>query len=213
MSSATLSPNHTWMDCLSTLTCCSLITVTTMVYTSIVSRAFSICFPIFLNLLPGFNTTKSNQRRPLPSREFLPPSFWIYCNSAVRFNWSVLHLALKSFRPVTLTLAPLLPPLILHHMMFWHTLCYRPLSNCSFKPHFLPGHQLLRWEGDHTHVCFCGTCFSTSSPLADPYHSFKNRADKLLHFPVFWIYPCFHNSLQLPWHFFFNTKYWAKACR
>ena len=41
---------------------------------------------IFFNLLPVFNSTKSNQRRPLPSCEFLPPSCWISCNIAAHFH-------------------------------------------------------------------------------------------------------------------------------
>ena len=45
--------------------------------------------PVFLNLLPDFNSTKSNQRRPLPSCEFLSPSCWISCNSVVNFNCRV----------------------------------------------------------------------------------------------------------------------------
>ena len=45
-----------------------------------------IKIPSDLNRLPGFNSTKSNQRRPLPSREFLHPSSWISYNSAVHFN-------------------------------------------------------------------------------------------------------------------------------
>ena len=47
MFSATSSPNHTWLECLSTSTCCSLITMTKMVRTSVSSRSFSICFQMF----------------------------------------------------------------------------------------------------------------------------------------------------------------------
>ena len=56
-----------------------------MVRTFVASWAFFICFQ-FLNLLPDFNSTKFNQRRPLPSCEFLPPSCWIFYNSAVHFH-------------------------------------------------------------------------------------------------------------------------------
>ena len=44
MSSATLSTNHTWLECLSTSICCSIIAVTTIVRTFVASRSFSICF-------------------------------------------------------------------------------------------------------------------------------------------------------------------------
>ena len=50
-----------------------------------------------LNLLPGFNISKFNHRRPLPSRQFLLPSCWISCNSAVNFDCSVCTLYKKAF--------------------------------------------------------------------------------------------------------------------
>ena len=42
-----------------------------------------------LNLLLGFNSTKFNQRHPLPSCKLLPYSCWISCNSAVHFHCRV----------------------------------------------------------------------------------------------------------------------------
>ena len=53
--------------------------------------------PNDLNLLPGFNTTKPNQRRPLPNHEFLPPNFGISCNSTVHFHCSVCTSQKKAF--------------------------------------------------------------------------------------------------------------------
>ena len=57
--------------------------------------------PIVLNLLSGFNTTKSNQSRPLPSCEFHKASCLISCNSAVHFHCSVCTLHKNIFSCVT----------------------------------------------------------------------------------------------------------------
>ena len=145
MSSATSWKNHTRLEYLSTSTCCSLIVMTTMVRTSVASWAFPICFQIVLNLLPVFNTKKSNQRRPLPSREFIPPSCWISCNRAVQFHCSVCTLHKKLFGLWHLHWRRCRHRLSWIYLRCFHSLCFWPLSNVSFKPQFLPGFQLLRW--------------------------------------------------------------------
>ena len=166
----------------------------------------------FLNLLPGFNK-KNNQRRPLTSREFLPPSWWISCNSAVHFHCRVCTSQKKYFGLWHWHWRRLCHCWSRIYLRCCHSLWLWQLANCPFKPQFLPGLQLLRWEGDHAHVCFCGTCFFIYSLHRSPYQPFKNRADKPFHLPVLWIYPCFDNYLRLPWHFLLITKYWAKDCR
>ena len=92
------------------------------------------------------------------------------------------------------------------YLKWYHPLCFRPLSNCYFKLQVLPGFQLFIWEGCHGHICFCGACVFISSLHAAPCQIFKNRADKPFHLSVLWLYPWFHNSVQLPWLFLLTTK-------
>ena len=166
--------------------------------------------PKFLNLLSGFNSKKSNQRRPLPSCKFIPPSCWISCNNSVHFHCRVCTSHKKAFGLWHWHWRRRRHRWSRIYLRCRHPLCFRPIENCSFKPQFLPGLQLLRWEGDHAHVCFCGICFFISSLHSSPYHPFNNMADKPFHIPVLWLHPRFHNYVQLPWYFFLITKYWAK---
>ena len=177
-----------------------------------ITRLFYL-LTIVLNLLPGFNSTKSNQHRSLHSCEFLPPSCWISCNSAVHFHFHVCILHKKAFGLWHYHWCRRCNCWSCIYLRCCHPLCFRPLSNCSFKLQFLPGLQLLRWEGDHAHVCFCGTCFFISSLHTSPYQPSKNRVDKPFYLLILWFYPCFQNSMQLPWRFLLITKYWAKDCR
>ena len=161
----------------------------------------------------GFNPTKSNQQWPLPWHEFLLPSSWISFNSAVYFHCRVCTLHKKYFG-----LGYCHWRCRFHHwshiyLRECHTMCFQSLANFLFEPQFLTDLQLLRWEGDHAHVCFWGTCFFIYSLHTAPYHPFNNRLDKKFNLPVLWLYPCFHNSVQLQWNVFLITKYWAKACR
>ena len=113
MSSVTLSPNHTRLDCLLKLNCCSLIAVTTMVRTSVASRAFSICFQIFWTCF-----RVSTPQNPISSAHYLVVN--LFC-SVVEFPAiasfifiAVFATCTKSFWPVTLTLTPPLTPLTLN---------------------------------------------------------------------------------------------------
>ena len=176
-----------------------------MVCTSIASQDL---FYLLQKFVPAsrFHHHKFNQRRPLPSREFIPPSCWISWNSAVHFHCSVCtshkkYLGLWHWHWRRCC----------HHwsciyLRCFHPMCFRPLYNCSFKLQFLPGFQLLIWEGDHAHVCFCGTCLFIYSFHAAPYQPFKNRVDQPFHLPILWLYPCFHNSVQILWRFSSSQK-------
>ena len=91
----------------------------------------------------------------------------------------------KLFWPVTPTLTLLVPLLIQIFLGYCHPMCFRPIFNCFFKLQFLPVLQLFIWDGEHTHVCFCSTCFFILSFHAAPYQPFKNRVDKIFTPPPF----------------------------
>ena len=102
-------------------------------------RRLFYLLPNFLNLLWGFNTTKSNQRHPLPRCEFIPPSCWIYCNSTVHFHCSVCTSHKKAFGLWQRQWRHCCHQQSYIYLGCCHPLCFWPLSNCSFNPQFLPG--------------------------------------------------------------------------
>ena len=65
-------------------------------YLCCIKRLFDLLLNCLI-LIPGFNSRKSNQRYPLPSRELLLTSFWISCNTAGHFHGCIWYLHKKHF--------------------------------------------------------------------------------------------------------------------
>ena len=201
------------VECLSMSTCPSLIAVTTMVRTSVASRAFLICFQLFWTFF--LVLTPQN---PISSAHFLTVNF--FC-SVAESPTILLCIFIAFFAPCKKKQFGLWHwqwRRCCHHW-YWiylrccHPLCFRPLSNFSFKLQFLTGVQLLRWEGYHAHVCFCGPCVFIYYLRAYPYQPFKNRADKPFQLSVLWFYLWFHIYVKLPWLFYLTTEDWGKDWR